>query len=57
MSKKGATKTGGTAGRQRNRNQAMAAYMAQRGEKRTTFRDPITNKIRQCGEYPGMKAS
>jgi len=38
-----AKKSGGSAGRQR----------AKDGVKRTTYRDPITNKIVPIGRYPG----
>lgn len=48
-----AKKTGGTAGRNRAKNQAMAAQMAKDGVKRTTYRDPITNKMIPIGSVPG----
>lgn len=48
-----ARKDGGSAGRQRARDSAHAAFMAKMGVKRTTFRDPITNKIVGIGTYPG----
>jgi len=52
----GAKKTGGTAGRRRAADQARAAYMAAKGIKRTTFRDPINNNnIVACGTIPGTK--
>lgn len=50
-----AKKTGGTAGRNRAKNSAMAAMLAKQGVKRTTFRDPITNNIVACGTIPGTK--
>jgi len=49
----GARKTGGTAGRRRAADSKRAAQMAEQGIKRTTFRDPITNKIIPIGQYPG----
>jgi hypothetical protein len=49
----GAKKTGGSAGRLRNKNQEMAARMAKEGVKRTTYRDPITNKLVPIGRVPG----
>lgn len=30
--------------------------MAAKGVKRTTFRDPITNKMVACGTYPGTNS-
>jgi hypothetical protein len=48
-----AKKTGGTAGRRRAADSAMAAELARRGVKRTSFRDPITNKLVPMGTYPG----
>ncbi len=48
-----AKKTGGTAGRRRAKDSAAAAQMAKDGVKRTTYRDPITNKIVPIGRYPG----
>lgn len=50
-----AKKSGGTAARRRAADSAMAAVLAKRGVKRTTFRDPITNSIVSCGTYPGTK--
>ena len=38
-----ASNSGGGAARQRAKNQAMAAYMAAHGVKRSTFRCPICN--------------
>lgn len=49
----GAKKTGGGAANRRNANIAMAVYMAKHNIKRTTHRDPITNKIVANGTYPG----
>ena len=49
----GAKKSGGTAGRKRAKDSAMAAQLAKDGVKRTTYRDPITNKIVPIGTYPG----
>lgn len=49
----GAKKSGGTAGRRRARDSAAAAQLAKDGVKRTTYRDPITNKIVSIGTYPG----
>lgn len=40
-----AHKSGGGAGRNRAKNQAMAAQMAKDGVKRTSMRCPITHKI------------
>ena len=48
-----ARKGGGGLGRRRAADQARAAYMAAKGVKRTTFRDPITNEMRAVGSYPG----
>lgn len=48
-----AKKTGGTAGRNRQKNSAMAAQMAKDGVTRTTYRDPITNKMVPIGTVPG----
>ena len=48
-----ARKGGGGLGRRRAADQARAAYMAAKGVKRTTFRDPITNQMRALGTYPG----
>jgi hypothetical protein len=48
-----AKKSGGSAGRQRAKDSAAAAQMAKDGVKRTTYRDPITNKIVPIGRYPG----
>lgn len=50
-----AKKTGGTAGRNRAKNSAMAAALAKQGVKRTTFRDPITYGIVSVGTYPGTR--
>lgn len=47
-------KGGGGLGRRRAADQARAAYMAVKGVKRTTFRDPITGSMRPIGSYPGM---
>lgn len=49
----GAKKAGTTAGRRRAADSKRAAQMAADGIKRTTFRDPITNKIIPIGQYPG----
>lgn len=49
-----AKKTGGTAGRRRAADQARAAYMAEHNIRRTTFRDPITNKIKPIGSPIGV---
>lgn len=43
MAKKGATKTGGTAGRKRAADSAMAARLKEAGEKRTYQRCPINS--------------
>lgn len=45
MSKKGAHKTGGTAGRKRERDSSMAARLKAEGVKRTTFRCPVCNSM------------
>jgi len=50
-----AKKTGGTAGRRRAKDSAMAAALAKDGVKRNTFRDPITYKMVSIGTYPGGK--
>lgn len=44
----------GAASNKRNRDKSRAAYMKAHGVGRTTFRDPITNKIVPIGAYPGM---
>lgn len=49
----GAKKTGGTGGRRRAKDQAMAAQLAKDGVQRSTYRDPITNKIVPIGRVPG----
>lgn len=51
----GAFKSGGTGNRLKNKNSKMAADMAAAGVKRTMYRDPITNKMRPIGTYPGGK--
>lgn len=51
-----ARKGGGGLGRRRAADQARAEYMAAKGVKRTTFRDPITNKMVACGTYPGTNS-
>jgi hypothetical protein len=48
-----ARKDGGSAGRRRAADSARASYMAAHGVTRTTYRDPITNKMRAIGTYPG----
>ena len=48
-----AKKTGGGAANRRARDVAHAAYLAKHGVKRTTHRDPISNKIVANGTYPG----
>lgn len=48
-----ARKSGGTAGRRRAADSAMAAQLAKDGVKRTTFRCPITYKMLPVGAYPG----
>ena len=48
-----ARKSGGTAGRRRAADSAMAAQLAKDGVKRTTFRCPITYKMLPFGAYPG----
>lgn len=48
-----AQKSGGTRGRRRAADAKRAAQMAADGIKRTTFRDPITNKIIPIGQCPG----
>ncbi len=40
-----AHKTGGTAGRNKAKNQAMASQMAKDGVKRTTMSHPITHQL------------
>lgn len=40
-----AKKTGGTAGRQRSKNSAMAADLAARGVKRTSCRCPVCHTV------------
>lgn len=55
MSKKGAQKTGSGDPGGKRKNSEMAAYMAKHGVKRTTMRDPITNRMVACGTYPGGK--
>lgn len=50
-----AKKTGGTVGRTKAKNQAMAARMVKEGVKRTTYRDPITNRIVAIGSVPGKQ--
>ena len=57
MSKKGAVKTGSGDPGHKAKNSAMAAYMAKKGIRRTTFRDPITYKIVPMGTYPGGKGA
>lgn len=47
-----AKKTGGGAGRQRAKNQAMAASMAAQGIKRTSCRCPICHKLVGLGVLP-----
>lgn len=54
MSKKGAQKTGSGDPGHSNKNKAMAAYMAKKGIRRATYRDPITYGIVPIGTYPGM---
>lgn len=44
-----AKKTGGTAGRQRAKNQAMAAAMAAQGIKRNTCRCPVCHHLVSLG--------
>lgn len=55
MSKKGAQKTGSGDPGGKAKNSAMAAHMAKKGVKRTTYRDPITNRMVPIGSYPGGK--
>jgi hypothetical protein len=45
MSKKGAQKTGSGDPGGKRKNSEMAAYMAKHGVRRTTMRDPISNRI------------
>lgn len=51
----GAKKSGGTASRQKAKNAKMAADMARAGVQRTTYRDPITNRIVPIGRAPGKE--
>lgn len=44
---------GAASNNRRNKNIKMAADMAKRGEKRTTYRDPILGIMRAIGTYPG----
>lgn len=53
----GAKKTGGTAGRRRQKDSAAAAQMAKDGVVRRTYRDPITNKLVPIGTVPGKNHS
>lgn len=45
MSKKGATQSGGTAGRRRNKDAAMAAELKARGVQRTSMACPMCHHI------------
>lgn len=50
----GAHKSSMGSGKQKQmRDKARAAWMAKKGIKRTTFRDPITNRMVPIGTVPG----